>query len=76
MPSKKADRRPAEPTVLVGFGKHDLADLMGEDYEERLTEAFQKQWPPRYRRLSACTKEDVELFQELTAILSKAATKK
>lgn len=75
MANKKADKRPNEPLVVVGFGKYDLADLLGVDHIERLTEAFQKQWPPHYRRASACTPEEIELFKELTAILAKAATK-
>jgi hypothetical protein len=75
MSNKKADKRPDEPLVVVGFGKADLADLLGEDHIERLTEAFQKQWPPRYRRASLCTADEIELFKELTAILSKAVAK-
>ena len=75
MASKKADRRPPEPLVVVGFGKYELADLMGEDKIERLTEAFQKQWPPHYRRVSACTPEQIELFKELTTLLTREAAK-
>lgn len=75
MASKNKIQRPPEPMVVVGFGKHSLADLLGVDHIERLTEAFQKQWPPHYRRASACTPEEIELFKELTAILSKAATR-
>ena len=75
MASKNRDPRPNEPLVVVGFGKYELADLLGEDHIERLTEAFMKQWPAHYRRASCCTKEEIELFKELTAILSKAVTK-
>lgn len=64
------------PMVLVGFGKHDLADLMGVDMEERITEAFMKQWPPRYRRASICSPEDIELFKEFTAFITKAAAQR
>lgn len=64
-----------EPMVVVGFGQADLADLMGEDKEERLTEAFTKQWPPRYRRASICTEEEIELFKELTTLITQAAAK-
>lgn len=74
MASKNRDSRPHEPMIVVGFGKYDLADLLGIDYQERLTEAFQKQWPPVYRRVSSCTQEQIDLFKELTTLLSKEVT--
>jgi len=59
----------SEPLVLVGFGKHDLKDLWANkkttEGAQLLIEAITiRQWPPRYRRLSICTKEEVDLFQE------------
>lgn len=58
-----------EPLVLVGFGKYDLIDLWAKkDTEEGaqiLKEAIPtKHYPPRYRRLSICTQEEVKVFQE------------
>lgn len=76
MASKNKDRRPPEPMVVVGFGKYELADLMGEDKMERLTEAFRKQWPPHYRRASACTPEEIELFKELTTLIMRETAKR
>ena len=70
---KRAEKPTPEPMVVVGFGGADLADLMGEDREERLTEAFTKQWPPRYRRASTCTSDDIALFSELTKLVTKLA---
>lgn len=63
------------PPVLVGFGKYELADLMGVDKLERISEAFVKQWPPWYRPARMCTKEDIELFQEFTAFITEVAAK-
>lgn len=63
-----------EPLVLVGFGKYDLADMIkfiDTDNEERLvTEPFQKGWPPRYRRASACTQEEIENFRKFTTFIT------
>ena len=59
----------AEPLILVGFGKHDLSDLWANkvtpEGEQLLYEAIPiKHWPPRYRRISICTPEEVRVFQE------------
>lgn len=69
----KVVRHP-EPLVLMGFGQHDLAEFVG--YPERVNEAFVKQWPPRYRRQSICTEEEVALFQEFTTWLTQEAAKR
>jgi hypothetical protein len=48
--------------VLVGFGKHKLADMMkwiDTDREMELLLAF-KRWPPVYREQRACEAGDVE----------------
>ena len=53
-----------EPMVLVGFGKQDLKDILykiGTDEEEELVYAPTRS-PPRYRRKSICTTEDIEAF--------------
>lgn len=68
------DKRKEDPVVLVGFGKHDLKDLIkfiDTDEEERLVaEPFAKGWPPRYRRVSICTKEDIEAFRTFTTFMT------
>ncbi len=63
-----------EPNVLVGFGSHDLVDFVG--CVDLVNEAFVKRWPPRYRRQSICTPEEVELFREFTTWLAEIATKR
>jgi hypothetical protein len=48
--------------VLVGFGKHKLADMMGwidTDREMELLVAFKK-WGPVYREQAACEPEDIQ----------------
>ena len=71
MKQRKAKAR-SEPLVLIAFGSHALKDLMAKkdtaEGEERLMTAFdEKHWPPVYRKVSICTIEDVELFQEYLA---------
>lgn len=55
-----------EGSVLVGFGKHDLIQMMewiGTEDEERLLYAPTKySWPPRYRRTSICSEEEIQAF--------------
>lgn len=67
-------RNRPQPLVLVGFGKYDLVDMvkkLNTDEEERVvTEPFQKGWPPRYRRASACTPEEVEAFRTYTTFMT------
>lgn len=72
---KRTERKAPEPMVVVGFGKAELADLMGVDMKERLIEAFQKQWPPVYRRASACTEDEIQMFSELTNYIAGQAAK-
>ncbi len=52
--------------VLVGFGKHDLLDMIewiGTEEEERLLYAPTKySWPPRYRRLEICSEREINAF--------------
>ncbi len=64
---------PAEAMVLVGFGKHDLVDLVNnasggdQDALDKLVHAVGKyHWPPRYRRESICTEEEIEAFVDYT----------
>lgn len=71
MKQRKTKAR-SEPMVLVAFGNHTLKELMAKkdtmDGEERLmTVIDEKHWPPVYRRVSICSIEDVELFQEYLA---------
>lgn len=63
------------PLVLVGFGKYDLADLMGVDKHERISEAFVKNWPPHYRPARMCSQEDIELFKEFTTFITEVTAK-
>jgi hypothetical protein len=65
---KKTKMEPG-PHVLVGFGRHDLIDLLAEadtpEGEERLLYAIDKyHWPPRYRKATSCTLEEVYTFKE------------
>jgi hypothetical protein len=55
----------AEAKVLIGFGKHDLKDLVAdEDGEDTLIYAITKHhWPPRYRRESICSEEEIDAFK-------------
>jgi hypothetical protein len=61
---------PVEPNVLVGIGKHSLRKLLDEAYEtpegeQTLMDSLGKHhWPPRYRRVSICTEEEVGTFEE------------
>lgn len=71
---KRAEKTRPEPLVLVGFGKHDLADLWKfrdtNDEEKLVSEPFEKGWPPRYRRASACTTEEIRIFSEFTNFIT------
>ena len=46
-------RRMPEPLVLVGFGKHDLADMIDfidtENEERLISEPYETGWPPSYK---------------------------
>ena len=74
-------RKPKEPLVLVGFGRYDLMNLMSDtgapEGEQLLLDAISRfHYPPRYRRLSICTKEEVTSFQDyLRWILTKMSNK-
>jgi hypothetical protein len=61
----RRERAAAEAKVLVGFGKHDLKDLVAdEDGEETLIYALTKHhWPPRYRRESICSEDEIDAFK-------------
>ena len=53
-----------EAMVLVGFGKDDLTDILHKintEEEDDLIYAPTKS-PPRYRRQSICTPEEIEAF--------------
>ena len=48
--------------ILVGFGKHNLKDIlswMNTDREEELLTAFVK-YPPVYRKVISCEPDEVE----------------
>jgi hypothetical protein len=64
--TEEAVERKQETLILVGFGKHDLKEVLswrGTPREEDAILAPTK-WPPRYRRESICDPEDVERFME------------
>jgi hypothetical protein len=71
---KRAEKKTPEPMVLVGFGKHDLVDLMKlkdtDDEEKLVSEPFAKGWPPRYIRASAATPEEIKTFSEFTNFIT------
>jgi hypothetical protein len=57
----KAEDERSEGLILVGFGKHNLSDMLGwidTSKEEDLAKAFKK-WPPVWRREGACSVEEV-----------------
>lgn len=57
-----------EPKVLVGFGKCDLKDLIelrGTPLEDNVIVAPLKA-PPRWKRASICTPEEISTFTEYT----------
>jgi hypothetical protein len=57
-----------ESLILVGIGKFDLKDMLEKaasslEGQRTLLEAFDRfHWPPRYRRVSACTDEEITTF--------------
>ena len=57
-----------EPLILVGIGKFDLKNMLEKaasslEGQKTLLEAFDRHhWPPRYRRASACTDEEIVAF--------------
>jgi len=68
------------PHVLVGFGKHDLVDLIYErgtpEGEERLLYAMDKyHWPPRFRLATSCTVEEVYAFKEYVELIKSKLIK-
>lgn len=65
---------PEKEMILVGFGKHDLPDMLkwqGTDKESDLINAAAK-WPPRWRRLAICTQEEVQNMATYGDIVTKA----
>ena len=54
-----------ESLILVGIGKYDLKELLEKaadslEGQKILLEAFDRfHWPPRYRRASVCTEEEI-----------------
>lgn len=58
--------KPQKGMVLVGFGKHDLVDMLawrGTEKEKDLYGAIWPHcWPPRWRKESSCSQEEVQAF--------------
>jgi hypothetical protein len=62
--AEKERQRKEKSLVLVGFGKHDLSEVLswrGTPREEDAILAATK-WPPRYRREAICEEEDVKNY--------------
>lgn len=62
---------PGQGLVLVGFGKHNLKDMLlwqDTSKEEDLVCAFKK-WPPVYRREESCSQEDLKAACQYLAYL-------
>lgn len=60
--SRKDEKQ--EPMVLVGFGKHELKDLLklrGTPEEDTLLLA-PVNWPARYKRESICDPDEIQDF--------------
>jgi hypothetical protein len=57
--------------VLVGFGKHNLDEILNWVGTPREIEALKAPllWPPRWRRESLCSEEDKTNFAEYTATM-------
>lgn len=57
-----------EGMVLVGFGKHDLDEILSWFGTPREIEALKAPtiWPPRWRRESACSEYEQTRFVEYT----------
>ena len=65
-----------EGLVLVGFGSHNLKDMLewiDTDKEMDLLIAF-KRWPPVYREEKACEPEDIETAFTFLAYLQDVIT--
>jgi len=61
---RKGPKKPPETLVLVGFGKRDLVEwikLIGTEHERTLMLAPVNS-PPRYRRESICSDEEINAF--------------
>ncbi len=60
-----ADADLSQEPVLVGFGKHDLVDMItwaGTDKEKDLLLAPSK-WPARWRRLEICDEAELQAMK-------------
>lgn len=58
--------------ILVGFGKHDLDEVLSWRGTPRERDALvaPKKWPPRYRRKGICTQDDQERHIEYVEWIS------
>lgn len=57
-------KKPVEAMVLVGFGKRNLTDLLEKlntEEEEAMYVSLIDQ-PPRWRRESICSQEEIQAF--------------
>jgi hypothetical protein len=62
---------------LVGFGKKDLPEIMELIGTEKEIEAITAPLhaPPRWRRVSICTQDEIETFKKYTTWVSTKVNK-
>lgn len=61
----KPEKDVSQELVLVGFGKHDLVDMIkwiGTDQERELFNAAGR-WPARWRRYEICNLEELNAMK-------------
>jgi hypothetical protein len=70
--AEKERQRKEESMIVVGFGKHDLADVLSWRDGPREEDAIlaPTKWPTRYRREAICEQEDVDRFIEYVEWIS------
>lgn len=56
-------REQMEPKILVGFGKYDLTHLLELVNSEDPPRLNILEMPPRWRRISTCTPEEIEAYE-------------
>lgn len=60
--------------ILVGFGNHDLTDMVtwigDEEKEESLLNAV-VEWIPRYRKYESCSEEELGAFETYISWLQR-----
>jgi hypothetical protein len=68
----------SQELVLVGFGKHDLIDMINwidTDQEKEVLMAAGK-WPARWRRYEICTTEELDAMKTFVEFTHSKLNKK